>query len=98
MHYLCKKARPYTDYIDLCSLSESQGQDVGTTYRTNKAATIFAEHISENEKMNIRRELHQAKFLSVFSNRMTDCSYQEAEITFIRTCRNGVIKSILLTC
>ena len=92
VHYLCKKARPYTDYTDLCSLSESQGQDVGTTYRTNKAATIFAEYIAENERMNIRRELDQAKFLSVISDGTTDCSYQEAEITFIRTCRNDVIR------
>ena len=92
VHYLCKKARPFSDYSDLCSLSESQGQDVGSTYRTNKAGTKFAECIAEDARNTIRTEIDQTKFISVIFDGTTDCSYQEAEIIFIHTCRNGVIK------
>ena len=92
VHYLCKKGRPYVDYILLCHLDEVKGLDIGDQYRTNLSATEFASYIAQAERDKIRCEISKSKFVSAISDGTTDCSIQEAEIVYVRTCRNGKIE------
>lgn len=88
-HALCKKGRPYTDYIMQCDLDEAKGLDVGSQYRSDKSAAEFSSSIAEAERVRIRKYLSNAKFMAAISDGSTDSSYQEAEIVYVRSCQSG---------
>lgn len=92
VHYLAKKCRPYTDYVDLCNLNKAQGLDIGTTYLTNHSASEFSGFIAEAARNKLRKDIKDCRFLAVISDGSTDASYQEAEIVYVRTCDKGNIK------
>lgn len=84
VHYLSKKCRPCTDYIDLylCNLNKAQRLDIGTTYLTKLSATVL-----EATRNRIRKSIENIKFIAVISDGSTDASYQEAVIVYVRTCK-----------
>ena len=90
-HAICMKGRPYTDYLMLCDLDQAKGSDIGTQYRTDKAAPEFASFIAESERNKIREKISCAKFVAGISDGSTDSSHQEAEIVYCRCCHSGNI-------
>ena len=57
-----KKEQLSKDFDWLCDLSEDKGIHIENTYKNNKQATIFVEHIDEVEKRLLRRN---SAFISV---------------------------------
>ena len=90
-HFVSKKGRAFSDYVTLCDLDESKGLDVGSTYRNDKSAIVFASCIAEAERNKIRNTIDNCKFISIISDGTTDTSFQEAEIVYVRSCCQGKV-------
>ena len=83
VHYLGKKARPFTDYAHMCALDESKGLAIGQQYRNDKSAATFSHFIAEAERRKIQKGIDEARFIAGISDGSTDSSFQEAEIVFV---------------
>lgn len=80
----------------MCTLDEKKGVDIGETYRNDKQAQIFIKFIAEVERIKLRNELRDTKFVSLISDGTTDSSITEAEIVYIRYSKCGKINSHLV--
>ena len=73
----------------MCLLSES-GQDVGSTYKTNKAGTIFSAYFAEDARNKIRDEIYQAKLIDVGSTYRTNKADTIFSAYFAEDARNKI--------
>lgn len=72
-------------------MNKAQGLDIGTSYLTNKSATVFLGFIADAARDRIRKSIQDSKFVAVISDGLTDASYQDAEIVYVRTCNKEKI-------
>lgn len=91
-HYLAKKARPYSDFADLCKLDMAKGLDIGDFYQNRTQCKNFIGYIANVEKQRLKATVSRAPFMSIITDGTTDSSIQEAEALLVRTSYKGDIR------
>ena len=76
-HAICKKGRPYTDYVWICQLDQLKGVDIGTAYLNDKVAAVFMHHIAEVAREELVESVNLAPFISLICDGSTDSAVLE---------------------
>lgn len=77
----------------MTKLDEEKGLQIGETYRNDKAAQAFAEFIALDARRELISVVKDRKFVSVITDGATDSSISAQEIVYIRTAKNGTVKT-----
>lgn len=77
----------------MTKLDEEKGLQIGETYRNDKAAQAFAEFIALDARRELISVIKDRKCLSVITDGATDSSISAQEIVYIRTAKNGTVKT-----
>ena len=64
-------------------------------FRSDKQAAVFCHYVAEAERMETKKVLELAHFVSILCDGATDVSSKEQEITYIRTACKGIFAKIL---
>ena len=80
---VCKEELPFTKYVPICQLLEKCGVNMGDSYRTDRAAAEFSNHISAVMKETLEDDLQNARYYSVLCDSSTDASIKSQELVYV---------------
>ena len=80
---VCKEELPFTKYVPICQLLEKCGVNMGDSYRTDRAAAEFSNHISAVMKETLEDDLQNARYYSVLCDGSTDASIKSQELIYV---------------
>ena len=80
---VCKEELPFTKYVPICQLLEKCGVNLGESYRTDRAAAEFSDHISGVMKETLEDDLKNARYYSVLCDGSTDASIKSQELVYV---------------
>ena len=79
-HYVAKLGRPYTDYVKLCKLDQTnKSLEIGSTYITDKSCQNFIKCIADTVRKEQDTQIEGSKFISVISDGSTDSSSKDRQ-------------------
>lgn len=90
-HAIAKTGRPFTDLDWMCKLDDMKGVDIGSIFRSDKAARIFIHFIAEAERKALKEKLERCKFFTLISDGITDDLIRETAIVYVRFAYQGKV-------
>lgn len=89
-YYVAKKERPFSDYPDLLKLQlKNNVPKFGESYKHERAAATFTEHIAKVDKENLGKTLAKTRYYSLLNDGSTDTGFVSKNWSTCCTCTRG---------
>ncbi|XP_057291390.1 zinc finger protein 862-like [Hydractinia symbiolongicarpus] len=89
-YYVAKKERPFSDYPDLLKLQlKNNVPKFGESYKHERAAATFTEHIAKVDKENLGKTLAKTRYYSLLNDGSTDTGICEQELVYVLYLHEG---------
>ena len=97
-YYIAKEKLPMAKLAGMCKLQQANGVEIKDTYINDHACREFIGAMAQTEMARTKKEIADARFVSVLSDGSTDTGIIEQEAVYVRFIRDGKSVTRLAAC